>query len=184
MRCRLAPAGVASGFDWDLEAVGQTGQIANSDIRSWAVGSLAEYTFADIDWSPRLGVQVDAASGDKNPHDNVLQTFNPLFPNGYYFTFASYTGYVNLIHVKPSVTLHPTKSLSLMLATAGQWRQTTPDAVFTQPNIPVPGTAGEPGRYTGTYGQLRLDWAMTPYSSFAVETVHFAVGNVIRRAGA
>jgi Alginate export len=176
-------AGVASGFDWEIEAMGQTGQIANKDIRAWAGGSLDGYTFADIGWTPRLGLQFDTASGDKNPHGNVLETFNPLFPNGYYFTLAGYTGYVNLIHVKPSVTLHPTESLKLMLAIAAQWRQTTADAVYTNPNIPVPGTAGQPGLYTGTYGQLRLDWAMTSYSSFAVEAVHFAVGDVIRRAG-
>lgn len=176
-------AGTATNFDWDIEAMGQTGRIGSKDVRAWAIGSLAGYTFANIDWTPRLGLQIDAASGDNNPRDNVLGTFNPLFPNGYYFTLAGYTGFVNFIHVKSSITLHPTKSLKLMFAVAPQWRQTTADAVYTQPDIPVPGTAGQPGRYTGTYGQFRLDWAMTPSSSFAIEAVHFQVGGAIRRAG-
>jgi Alginate export len=172
-----------NNIDLDLEAMGQVGRIGNDDVRAWAFGSLAGYTFSDIDWSPRIGMQIDAASGDTNPNDHVLGTFNPLFPNGYYVTLAGYTGYVNFIHVKPSVTLHPTPALKLMLAAAAQWRATTADAVYTQPDIPVPGTAGRPGSYTGSYGQLRLDWAMTRSTSFAVEAVHFQIGDAIRRAG-
>ena len=172
-----------NGFDGDLEVMVQTGSIGSDSIRAWAVGSLSGYTFAGIGWTPRLGFQFDAASGDSNPHDNVLQTFNPLFPNGYYFSLAGYTGYTNLIHVKPSIALHPTDSLTLTVAVAAQWRETTADAVYTQGNVPVPGTAGQAGRYTGTYGQLRFDWAINSHSSFAVEAVRFDVGNAIQRAG-
>jgi hypothetical protein len=70
-----------------------------------------------------------------------------------------------------------------MLAVAPQWRQTAADAVYTQPNIPVPGTAGPPDSYTGTYFQLRLDWVLNPHITFAIEAVHFAVSDVIRNAG-
>jgi hypothetical protein len=171
------------GFDGDLEIMGQTGSIGNDTIRAWAVGSLSGYTFAEIGWTPRLGFQFDAASGDSNPHDNVLQTFNPLFPNGYYFTLAGYTGYTNLIHVKPSIAIHPTNSLTLTLAVAELWRQTTADAVYLQGSVPVPGTAGQPGRYTGTYGQADLSWAMNSHASFAIQAVRFDVGDAIQRAG-
>jgi hypothetical protein len=175
--------GTGGGFDWDLEAMGQTGQIGSDDIRAWAWGSLAGYTFAEARWTPRLGIQADAASGDSNPHDHTLETFNPLFPNGYYLTLAGYTGFVNFIHLKPSVTLHPSPTLKVMFAAAAQWRETTADAVYTQPDIPVAGTAGRGGRYTGSYGQIRTDWAVTPQISAALEAVHFAIGDTIRQAG-
>lgn len=176
-------AGTLDGWDWDLEAMGQTGQIRNQRIRAWAFGNLAGYSFPTAFWSPRLGLQFDGASGDSNPRDGTLNTFNPLFPNGYYVTLAGYTGYVNFIHVKPSVTLHPLSSLTILAAVGAQWRQTTADAVYTQPNIAVAGTAGKGGSYTGTYGQLRADWRATSHVSTAVELVHFAVGDAIRRAG-
>jgi hypothetical protein len=176
-------AGTANGFDGDIEVMGQIGYVGNDNVRAWAVGSLSGYTFGNAVWTPRLGFQFDAASGDSNPRDGVLQTFNPLFPNGFYFSLAGYTGYTNLIHVKPSLTLHPTSSVKLTLAVASQWRETTADAVYVQGNIPVAGTAGSPGKYTGTYGQLRFDWAVTSHSSVAVEAVRFDVSDVIRRAG-
>jgi hypothetical protein len=176
-------SGAENGFDWDAEFMGQTGRIGIDDIQAWAVGSVSGYTFKPAPWSPRLGLQIDAASGDSNPNDHRLGTFNPLFPNGYYLTLAGYTGYVNFIHVKPSVTLHPTKALKLMIAGAAQWRETTADAVYTQPNIPVAGTAGRGGDWTGSYGQVRTDYAFNSHLSGAIEVVHFSIGEAIRQAG-
>jgi hypothetical protein len=89
---------------------------------------------------------MDAASGDHQPADNVLGTFNPLFPNGYYFTLAGFTGYVNLFHVKPSLTVKPATNLSVM----GAGARTTADAIYVQPNIPV---AERPRQ--GLVGRLR-----------------------------
>ena len=71
-----------------------------------------------------------------------------------------------------------------MLAAVGmQWRVSTADAVYVQPNIPVSGTAGHGGGWTGAYGQVRADWAATANAAAAVEAVHFEVGDAIHRAG-
>jgi hypothetical protein len=176
-------AGVLGPWDFDAEGMEQSGKMASQDVQAWAVGSLGGYTFGDARWSPRLGLQVDAASGDRHPHDGRLESFNPLFPNGYYVTLAGYTGLVNLVHLKSSVTLHPRPDLRVMLAAAGQWRETTGDAVYAQPDVPVAGTAGHAGRYTGAYGQLRVDWASSPHVNMALEAVHFAIGGALQRAG-
>ena len=176
-------AGEQSGFDWDLEAMGQFGAVGGKRVRAWAIGTLTGYTFSDLSWAPRLGLQFDAASGDRHPGDGSLETFNPLFPNGYYFTLAGYTGYVNLFHLKPSLTVKPISNVKLLAALGFQWRQTTADAIYVQPNIPVRGTAGVGGRWSGAYGQIRGEWAITRNLAGAVEAVRYWVGDVIRRAG-
>lgn len=175
-------SGTHDRFDWDVEAMLQTGTVGNDTIFAWAVGSIAGYKL-DLPWSPHIGVQIDAASGDRHPHDGRVETFNPLFPNGYYFTLASYTGYANLIHIKPSITLKPTSNLSLLGALGFQWRETTGDAVYQQGNQVVPGTAGKGSLWTGMYVQLRADWTMAPNLIGSIEAVHFQVGNSIRQAG-
>ena len=170
-------------LDWDLEGMRQTGRVGNEEIRAWAVGSQGGYTFKEVRWSPRVGLQVDLASGDQRRGDGTVGTFNPLFPNAYYFTLASTPTYANLIHVRPSLELHPTPNLRIVAGVGLQWRQTTEDAVYVIPNRPVAGTAGMPGRWTGIYEQLRAEWQINRNWAAAVEGVQYQVGDVIRRAG-
>jgi Alginate export len=176
-------AGTAGEVDWDVEGMVQTGRIGTYTIRAWALGSLGGYTFSDLEWTPRIGIQFDAASGNHDVTGHTLNTFNPLFPNGAYVSLSGYSGYANFIQVKPSLTLHPLTALKFIFAVAPQWRQSTADAIYTEPNLPVPDTAGRADKYTGTYEQFRLDWAYSRSTSFAIEAVHFGVGDVIRRAG-
>ena len=173
--------GAANGFDWDIEAMNQTGRIGSQAIDAWAFGSVVGYTLANTSWTPHLGLGVDAASGDRNPHDDRLETFNPLFPEGYFL--AGYTGYVNFVHVKPALTLRPVTALNLMVALATQWRATTADAVYAFPSFPVVGTAGRPGRYTGTYAEFRADWRLTANYTIGLGAVRYAIGTAVRQAG-
>ena len=176
-------SGKRANLDWDLEAMVQRGQVGASQVRAWAFGTLAGYTFADVAWTPRVGLQFDAASGDRHPGDKVIGTFNPLFPNGYYFSLAGLTGYNNLIHLKPSVTVKPVKALSVMTALGLQWRETVADAVYAQGSAVIPRTAGAGTRWTGAYAQLRADWAINANVTAAVEAVHFQIGDSVRAAG-
>ena len=177
-------AGKVGHIDWDVEAMYQSGHVGNKTIGAWAVGSLAGYTLASVPWTPRVGIQIDAASGDSHPGDGRVSTFNPLFPNGYYFALAGYTGYTNLIHVKPSLIVKPNSKLTLLAGVGLQWRQTTADAVYGQGSAVVPGTAGHGGPWTGFYTQLRADWAVTANLAAALEAVHFQVGPSLRELGA
>lgn len=161
---------------------GQNGEVGANTARARAIGARAGYTLQAA-WQPRLGLQFDAASGDEHRGDGVLGTFNLLFPNGYYFTLAGYTGYANLVHLKPSITISPSSLLKVMAALGLQWRATTEDAIYVQPNIPVAGTAGVGSAWTGSYQQLRVDYAFDAHLAGAIEAVHFEVGDTILRAG-
>ncbi|CCD88000.1 conserved hypothetical protein; putative signal peptide [Bradyrhizobium sp. ORS 285] len=176
-------AGKLAGFDWDLEAMGQAGSVGAKQIRAWGAGARAGYTFADVAWQPRIGLQLDGASGDRHPGDGRIETFNPLFPNGYYFSLAGFTGYTNLIHLKPSLTVKPTAALSFMAAIGLQWRATTADAIYVQPNVAVAGTAGQGSLWSGVYAQLRADYRFNANLTGALEAVHYEIGDTLRRVG-
>lgn len=177
-------AGKQAAIDWDLEGMVQRGKVGDSKARAWALGLRGGYSFLGAALKPRLGLQADAASGDRHAGDGRLQTFNPLFPNGgYYYTDAGYTGYVNLLHLKPSLSIQPLPALKLSAALGLQWRQTTADAVYVQPDVALDGTAGRGGRWTGAYAQLRADWKLNPNLSAAIEAVHYDAGRGIRAAG-
>ena len=179
----LRYSGAARGVDWDLETMRQGGTLDGKSVRAWAVGTLVGYTFHGTRWTPRAGLQLDVASGDRDLLDHRVGTFNPMFPNGYYETLSGYTGYANFIHLKPSLTLVPAPGLKVLVAIGELWRQTTQDAIYAQPSIALPGTAGEPGRRTATYAEVRVDWALSRDLALALEIDRYQVAQAVRNAG-
>jgi len=175
--------GVSGRVDWDAEAMSQNGRIGAQTIRAWATGAVIGRTFGSTRFRPRISLQFDAASGDKSPTDHQLDTFNPLFPSGYYFTTAGYTTYANLVHVKTDFSMEPLPNVKLSSGIGVEWRETVADAIYTLPDVPVPDTAGRGGRYVGTYGQFRADCGLTPHITLALEAVHFSAGATVVSVG-
>jgi len=180
----LRYVGRAAGWDWDFEGMGQGGSVGGKDVRAWGGGSLFGYTWASRPWSPRLGLQFDAATGTRDPSGNTLRTFNPLFPNGFYEMLSGYPGYANFVHVRASAMVHPIKTLSTVFNVGALWRSTTADAVYLLPAIPVPGTAGQGSAYSGTYAQIRLDWVISPHVTGAIDGEQFWHSQSLHDAGA
>jgi hypothetical protein len=177
-------AGRGAGWDWDVEAMGQWGSVGDKKIHAWGGGTLFGYTWESGTWSPRLGFQFDAASGTHYSRGTVLATFNPLFPNGFYELLAGYPGYANFVHIRLPAMMHPTRKLSTLFDTGSLWRVTTADAVYLLPAIPALGTAGHGGAYSGTYGQIRLDWKFSQHLTAAFDSEYFAHSQSLQQAGA
>jgi hypothetical protein len=106
----------------------------------------------------------------------------PWLPNGAQVWLSGYTGCVNFVQVKPSVTVQPVRSLKL--AAAPPWRHSTADAVHAQPLLPVPDTAGRPWACTSTCEPARIGWSLSRARCFALEAVHFGIGEMLRSVGA
>ena len=70
----------------------QAGRFGSGDIRAWRSVIEGSHLPADAVWSPRLGLVLDAASGDKNPAHPNLQTFNAMFQSGTYSGRAQLLG--------------------------------------------------------------------------------------------
>ncbi len=93
------------------------GRFGAGDIRASRFVIEASHHVADAVWSPRLGLVLDVASGDKNPADPNLQTFNALFQSGTYSGRAQLLGPSNSIRLEPSVMLAPARHV---LVSAGR----------------------------------------------------------------
>jgi hypothetical protein len=175
-------SGTAGPIDFDAEAMGQQGEIENRRILAWAFGGRLGYTFQNEPWTPHFYVQVDAASGSTS-RNGTLGTFNPLFPNGYYFPLAGLTTYANLMHLKPVISVMPDKTLTLQAAVGFQWRETTQDAIYTIPVQALPNTAGHGSLWTAVYFQLDVAKKISPNITLSAQAVRYEVGSTIRSAG-
>jgi hypothetical protein len=174
--------GKVEAFDYNGEAAYQFGRFVGADIRAFAVSLDAGYGI-DAALKPRIGIKLNVESGDRDPSDRQLGTFNPLFPNHAYFSEAGFGAPMNGLDVQPNVTLQLAPRLSLMTGVNFFWRHRTADAVYNSALLPLPGTAAAAGRYIGAMSTTHLRWRLTPNWEFNLDYSRFGVGDAIRNAG-
>jgi hypothetical protein len=111
--CTPSPYGFNRADDDNFEFIFQWGSFGSGDIWAWTAASDTGYTFDHLPLGPRLGLKADITSGDNNPDNSDLQTFNPLFPKGAYFSEDGLIGPANLMDLNPNVDLHFTEGITL-----------------------------------------------------------------------
>jgi hypothetical protein len=165
--------GQAQGWDWNWEVFYQFGTFGDGTIRAWSVASDTGYTFANLPLSPRLGLKANIISGDDNPADPDLQTFNPLFPKGKYFGELSLLGPQNLINLHPTVDLQLAERWKLGTAGVLYWRESTGDGIYDVGGNLLRGDGGSNARFIGTQAEVVLTYehsrnvdALLSYSLF------------------
>lgn len=169
-------AGRSGAWDVNLDAGWQVGGHAGRDVSSGFAAGDAGYTLSALPWSPRLGLRAAWASGDEDPRDGDVGTFHPLFPRGAQFSEAGITGLANMIELFPHVVVQPAPTLAFLAGAELLWRQTTADAVYTQPFVPVPGTAGRGGRRTGTQWYAQASYVPATWWSLNAAVAYFETG--------
>lgn len=171
------------GLDFDYEALYQFGDFGSDAIRAWTVASNTGYTWDEVRLRPRIGLKADIASGDRNPTDRELNTFNALFPKGAYFSQADVLGPYNLMDVHPSLTLELRRGVSLTTDGNFFWRQSTSDGVYDVPGNLIVSGRGSDARFIGQSINCAFDWKINRHVSFEAEYQHLFAGRFIRDKG-
>ncbi|SCY04499.1 Alginate export [Nitrosospira sp. Nl5] len=176
--------GSAKGWDWNYEAVFQSGHVGDQTIHAWTVSSDTGFTFTNVPWSPRLNLKADIASGDKNPNDGRLGTFNALYPNPTYLSEAALLAPGNIMDLNPALTVKPIPSLKLVLGWDFLWKHHKEDAVYTPPAplVVIPETIGT-DRYIGDQIRLESTYRLSPQWEMRAAAVHFRAGEALTQAG-
>jgi hypothetical protein len=170
-------------WDWDWETLGQFGSFGQQDIRAWGFAADTGYAFAISGWKGRGGLKATIGSGDHDPHDGKLGTYGGLFPKLAYFNQAGLLGASNVVDMQPSLTLRPTDSVKITVACDFIWRATTNDAVYTAVAIPIVGTAGRPGRYSGSQFSVDVFWQANRHIVVNAGLVHVDVAKILSSVG-
>jgi len=165
--------GKAHRIDYNFEFVYQFGTFGKGDISAWTAASDTGYTFESTPWKPRIGLKADITSGDRSPTDRDLETFNPLFPRGAYFSETALIGPANHIDLHPSLELKPIEQLKLMLDWDFFWRESTRDAIYgNSVNVVVPAGSGS-DHYVGNQVQVLAEWQLPRHLTFSAAYAHF-----------
>lgn len=172
----------ARGFDGDLELTYQVGSFGREAIRAWGVEGELGYRAEELPLRPRFSLRADVLSGDRDPHDARLGTYDPLFASPTYYTEASLVAGANLMDLHPSVSLALPHDVSLSLGWQVLWRQTTRDAFYFPTLAAIQGTVGG-SPFSGSQPNARVIWQVDRHLSLHLAYVHFLIGPTLRKAG-
>jgi len=167
---------------YDAEAMFQVGRFGSRDIRAWRSVIEGSHLLADAVWSPRLGLVFDAASGDKDPADPNLQTFNAMFQSGMYSGRAQLLGPSNSIRLEPSVTFVPARQVLVSAGLGFYWRESIHDALYGIPGQVVIPSNGVTDRYEGSRPTVQIDWQLTRHLSAHVNYIYVFNGQFEQRS--
>ena len=169
----------SGAWDSNLEASLQFGRFGSGRIRAWDIG-------ADNGVSPRapfslrLGVRIDATSGDQDPADPDLQTFNALFPNTAYSGLAGLIGPANSVDLTPSVRIAPAAGVTLTTGVAFFWRESVGDGLYNVSLVPIRTGSASRASHVGTQITVELGWRAGPHVTYSATYTHFTSGAFLR----
>ena len=175
-------AGRHGPIDYEAEGMVQGGRFAGRDIRAWGGSLGGGYTLPQA-WSPRLGLRLDAGSGDTDPNDGKLGTFNPLFPKGAYFNDTALTSWSNLVAIRPSLGLAPRRDVSLEISYMVRRRQTGDDAIYLQPSTPLAPAGTNRSKAVGDAAELDAAWQVNRNLKLQAQLVHQSAGDAVEALG-
>lgn len=170
-------------WHWNLEDVYQFGRFAGSSISAWTTATEIGHTFPKAALAPDLTLRLNIASGDHNPDDKRLESFNALFPKGKYFGELSPIGPSNLINLHPTLDLQLSPTITTTLAAAAYWRQSRNDGVYDIPGHLLRPAGHSRARYSGSSLEASVSWQATAELELSTSASAFVPGTFIRQTG-
>jgi hypothetical protein len=177
--------------DYDVEADYQIGNFKSQAITAFSVAAEGGYTFTNLCFTPRPFLGFDLATGDHNPNNGHLGTFNQLFPSGHtFFGYMDYLGRENIIdlHSGLEMTLARHHTLAEKVSLKGEyhefWRDSTHDAIFDTSGAVFRSSGTSTAAHIGGELDLLLNWQFTRHVSSYFGYSHFFAGSFINQSGA
>ena len=175
--------GHTGAWDYNFEAVYQFGSFGRGSISAWTIASDTGFTVAEVAGKPRFGLKADVASGDHDPRNADLQTFNALFPRGGYFNDSAIIGPSNFVDLHPAIEIHPTGTLTLSFDSDFYWRQSRQDGIYGPAlNLIRSGKVTE-ARAIGTQPSIRGEWKADRHWTFVAAAAYFVAGEFLKQSG-
>jgi hypothetical protein len=172
-----------NAVDGVLEVIGQTGTFDGRTVVAYAFHSELGYEDADVWAEPRIGLRFDDLSGNRNRGSGTEGSFNPISPHLSYSTEASIESAINLRQAGMTIGITPTPATTLSYLYEGLWRDSTHDAFYVAPEIPLFQPHGANQRFSGTEQQIYGSYRINPFLQVKAALVHFAPGAFITSAG-
>jgi hypothetical protein len=128
---RLWAAGLA-GWDYHLSFNKQWGHFGAGDIDAWAYYATLGHTFPSVAASPRVFAEYNFASGDDDPSDGRIGSFQDMYPTAHlWYGYNDLVGWRNIKNLRLGTQLKPHRKLKVGADYHSFWLANRRDALYT-----------------------------------------------------
>ncbi|MEY5024623.1 MAG: hypothetical protein RLZZ244_151 [Verrucomicrobiota bacterium] len=175
------------GWEAELEAAGQVGEVGGRDLRAWAFHAGTGYNFK-APLKPRVFFDYNYGSGDRDPNDGKVQTFQNLFPTNHkWYGFIDAFSWQNIHNPQVTLQISPTNKTTLRVDHHAFWLAQTDDAWYRANGVArvrtLNATARAADRYVGQELDLTAIWKLNRNFSLQAGYSHFFSGTYVRQTG-
>lgn len=165
------------------EMVLQRGDSAGDSISAWAGHWRIEQGLPG-QWSPKLRVESDYASGDSNPADGRLGTFDVLYPTPHdKYGLADQVGWRNVQHLGTTFEVRPKAKFAVQAKFHTWWLASARDGLYSAPGVLlVRDPLGRSGRHVGEEVDGEALWTPGKRVLFGAGVGHLFPGGFLKNA--
>ena len=174
--------GKRKNLDYNFEFLHQFGRFGQGDIHAYAYASDTGYTILlDGKVKVRFSLRADVYSGDDDPNDADLNSFNPFFPKGKHISQLAASGLINQRDLHPRINLTLDEHWFLTASTLFIWRDSLNDGIYSIGNGVL--RSGQPSRarYVGTQPELEIKYSFNRHLDLKGTFVYFRAGKFLKQ---
>jgi len=175
--------GKGENLDYNFEFLYQFGTFGRGNIHAYALASDTGYTIPlSGPAKVRFSLRADVYSGDKDPSDGDLNSFNPFFPKGKHISQLAASGLINQRDVHPRITLTLDRHWSVSTSTLFIWRDSLNDGLYSIGGGLL--RSGQPSmaRYVGAQPELEAKYTFNRHLDLKAIFVYFRAGKFLKEA--
>ncbi|MBC8286827.1 MAG: alginate export family protein [Nitrospinae bacterium] len=174
--------GKEKNLDYNFEFLYQFGTFGRGSIHAYALASDTGYTIPlGGPGKVRFSLRADVYSGDNDPTDADLNSFNPFFPKGKHISQLAASGLINQRDLHPRITLTLDEHWSLTTSALFIWRDSLDDGVYSIGNGLLRSGQSSRARYVGTQPELEIKYTFNRHLDLKGIFVHFRAGEFLKQ---
>ena len=175
------------GLDYTGEFAFQPGEVRGMDLTAFAVHADVGYTL-NFAWLPRFAVGYSFATGDDDPGDKDIQTFQNLFPTNHkFYGQMDVFSWQNIHDLEFDFKIAPLRNLTVRADYHAFWLETTEDSWYrangTTTVRPLNAASRAAGNYVGSEIDFLVTWQVCKNLQLEGGYSHFFAGDYLKATG-
>lgn len=169
----------------DVEAALQRGDASDDDISAFMLSATAWHQWKKADMKPRLGFGIDHASGDDDPLDGDVGTFEAPYPLGHaWLGHVDLVGRKNIQSARVQADFAPARGWKVEAALHAFRLAEARDALYEAGNSVLrKDPTGAAGKDVGTELDVAATWTFRTHHALGMEVARFWTGDFMERTG-